>query len=290
MNLINTFTMKEKYISILVVMGIIILGSIPILTYAQNEIEVSTSPLILGQTLSFNSDILNETREINVYLPPSYDMDTLKSYPVIYLLDGSTDEDFIHIAGLVQFATFPWIEMMPESIVVGISNVDRRRDFSYPTTIEDDKKNFPTSGQSGPFISFIEKELKKVVFSNFRCKKESTIIGQSFGGLLATEILSSRPELFDNFIIVSPSLWWDNESLLTKITGDFGQNKSIFVAVGKEGDIMERDAMDLYVRLLANKSESTKVYFKYFEEQDHGDVLHLAVYEAFEKVFSKNEP
>jgi predicted alpha/beta superfamily hydrolase len=104
--------------------------------------------------------------------------------------------------------------MIPESIVVGIGNVDRKRDFTYPSQNKLDQKEFPTSGQSEKFINFLEKELQPFVDSTYRITELKTIIGQSLGGLLTTEILFKKPELFDNYIIVSPSLWWDDEKLL----------------------------------------------------------------------------
>ena len=70
------------------------------------------------------------------------------------LLDGSKDEDFIHIAGIVQFGSFSWINMLPETIVVGIANVDRKRDFTYPSQNTLDQEEFPTSGKSAHFIQF----------------------------------------------------------------------------------------------------------------------------------------
>lgn len=104
--------------------------------------------------------------------------------------------------------------MIPESIVVCISNVDRRRDFTFPTRNELDKKDFPTTGQSQNFIGFIESELQPYIDEKYRTASTKTLIGQSLGGLLATEVLFKKPDLFDNYIIASPSLWWDDESLL----------------------------------------------------------------------------
>ncbi|WP_369993881.1 alpha/beta hydrolase [Winogradskyella sp.] len=251
----------------------------------ESKINSETKPLVIGESVTFYSDVLNENRNINVYLPQTYVADSTKTYPVIYLLDGGMDEDFIHIAGLVQFGSFSWINMVPESIVVGISNVDRKRDFTYPTTIDQDKNDFPTSGKSHDFINFIEKDLQPLIQSKYRTEDTKTIIGQSLGGLLASEILFKKPELFDNYIIVSPSLWWDDQSLLKIEPKAYNSEKQVYVAVGKEGEIMERDAKSLYQNLEANKKEHTKVYFQFLEAQDHGDALHLAVYGAFEKLF-----
>ena len=256
--------------------------------FAQKEIKLNNrTSLSIGDKIEFQSEILNEHRVLNIYLPNGYSKDSLKSYPVIYLLDGSLDEDFIHISGLVQFGSFSWINMIPESIVVGIANIDRKRDFTYPTNNKKDKKDFPTTGKSQEFINFIENELQPYIEKNYKANSIKTLIGQSLGGLLATEILFKKPELFDNYIIVSPSLWWDNESLLKYTPTQYTSKKTIFIAVGKEGQIMEQAAKDLYDKLKGLKKENTTLYFEFFEKQNHGDALHLAVYSAFEKIFRK---
>src|SRR5690554_2777595 len=105
-------------------------------------------PLSLGEQVKFSSTIMQEERLLNIYLPYGYSPDSLLTYPVIYLLDGGMDEDFLHISGLVQFGSFSWIKMLPESIVVGIVNTDRRRDFTFPTRNLKDKEDFPTTGGS----------------------------------------------------------------------------------------------------------------------------------------------
>ena len=259
-------------------------------SFAQIEnTKIKKTPFVIGETIEFYSEVLSENRTLNIYLPNGFDPDNVQKYPVIYLLDGSGDEDFIHIAGLVQFGSFPWIELIPETIVVGIGNVDRRRDFTFPTTIEIDKKEFPTAGNSETFIQFIESELQPLIRGQYKTNGERSIIGQSLGGLLATEILFKKPDLFDNYIIASPSLWWDDQSLLSWEPTKYRTEKNVYIAVGKEGEIMERDANSLYKKLKAESGKNTTLYFEFFEEQNHGDVLHLAVYDAFEKIFRKVE-
>ncbi len=263
-----------------------------LISFQINAQEKTTSkkPITIGESVSIYSKILDEQRTLNIYLPHGYQVDYNKNYPVIYLLDGAINEDFIHISGLVQFGSFSWINMIPETIVVGISNVDRRRDFTFPTTIKKDKEDFPTSGKSEKFINFIEMELQPFINSNYKVNSTKTIIGQSLGGLLATEILFKKPNLFDNYIIVSPSLWWDNQSLLKLKPKTSTTEKKIYVAVGKEGKAMETDARNLYENLRAKKDDTTKIYFNFFEALDHGDTLHLAVYAAFDALFkSKDE-
>ena len=252
---------------------------------AQIQTAKNTEPLTIGETVEIHSTILNEDRILNIYLPHGYSKDSVKEYPVIYLLDGTIDEDFIHIAGIVQFGSFSWINMIPETIVVGISNIDRKRDFTFHTDDKGYTKEFPTTGHSASFIDFIEKELQPFIKNNYNTNKTKTLIGQSLGGLLATEILFKKPDLFDNYIIVSPSLWWDNESLLEYTPATYQTQKSIYVAVGKEGEIMEREAKALYNKLKPLNKKNTKIYYQFFEKQNHADALHLAVYDAFEKLF-----
>jgi uncharacterized protein len=109
-----------------------------------NQTEKST-PFVLGVIDEIQSIELAEKRILNIYLPEGYTSDDTTKYPVIYLLDGSADEDFIHIVGLVQFNSFEWINQVPKSIVVGIATVDRRRDFTFPTTVEEEKSSYPTT-------------------------------------------------------------------------------------------------------------------------------------------------
>lgn len=246
---------------------------------------INESDFAIGKTIAIESKILGEERILNIYLPLSYSSDSLKTYPVIYLLDGSKDEDFIHISGLVQFGSFSWINMIPESIVVGIGNVDRKRDFTYPSESELDQKEFPTSGKSDKFIQFLSHELQPFIEATFRIENEKTLIGQSLGGLLATEILLKQPELFDNYIIVSPSLWWDDEKLLNVQPLAYASRKSIYIAVGKEGETMERTAEELFNKLKPRKLENSELYFEFLDDKTHGDALHIAVYSAFEKIF-----
>lgn len=263
------------------------------LSFAQSS---ATKPFVLGTIDEIQSEQLAEKRILNIYLPEGYSKDDTLSYPVIYLLDGSEDEDFIHVVGLVQFNTFPWINRIPKSIVVGIANVDRRRDFTYPTTLEEDKKRYKTAGKSEKFIAFLEKELQPYIERTYKTTNSKTIIGQSLGGLLATEILLKKPPLFNKYIIISPSLWWDNASLLKQssllLEENFKQKTDIYIGVGKEGlapsdipHVMEVDANLLVEKIKATKSKNVTVHFDYLPQEDHATVTHQAVFNAFRLLY-----
>jgi predicted alpha/beta superfamily hydrolase len=253
---------------------------------AQDTVLNESRPFVLGRINEIYSKTLAEKRVVNIYLPEGYNEKDSTSYPVIYLLDGSADEDFIHIAGLIQFLNFPWVNILPKSILVGIANVDRKRDFTFPTSVSQDKIESPTSGGSENFISFIEKELQPFIEKNYKTNSSKTIIGQSLGGLLATEILFKKPALFTRYIIVSPSLWWNNESLLSTkpilSNSSSVQPTSVYIAVGNEGKIMKNDAHRLISILRSYLPKKTVIHFQYFPHEDHATILHRAVYDAFE--------
>jgi len=247
-------------------------------------------PLTIGEIRTLKSKILNEERMLNIYLPQNFDK--TKSYPVIYLLDGSINEDFIHVTGLVQF--FNQMYAMPETIVVGIANIDRKRDFTFHTDLKDLQKDYPTTGHSDKFINFLEKELKPYIESQFKTT-DTYIFGQSLGGLLATEILLKKPEMFNNYFIISPSLWWDDESLLKQAPQLLSKipdtKKFIYVSVGKgEHPVMIKDAETFYDVLKKSNKKNWTVEYKMMETDNHATILHRSLYEGLVKLFPYQEP
>ena len=112
------------------------------------------------------------------------------------------------------------------------------------------------------------------------------LIGQSLGGLLATEILYTKPQLFNQYLIVSPSLWWNAESLLkgdpAMLNASYSTKTELFVAVGNEGKVMERDAKKLYKQLKKSKSTNIRVAFKFLGDKNHATIMHQAILNGFE--------
>ncbi|ASK31787.1 esterase [Chryseobacterium sp. T16E-39] len=262
-----------------------------LLTFKFVSIAQTTTvkPLTIGEIRTLKSNVLKEDRTLNIYLPNGYDK--TKAYPVIYLLDGSINEDFIHVSGLVQF--FNQMYAMPQTIVVGIANIDRKRDFTFHTDLKDLQKDYPTTGHSDRFINFLEKELKPYVESQFKTT-DKYLFGQSLGGLLATEILLKKPEMFDNYFIISPSLWWDDESLLKQapqlLAKSADAKKFVYVSVGKEEHpVMVKDAASLYDVLKQAGKKNWTVEYKVMETDNHATILHRSLYDGLVKLFPYKE-
>lgn len=288
---VQAYTFKIFFVTLLIFCQLMAIAQ----TKKQKAVS-TTKAFVLGVVDEIQSKELAEKRILNIYLPEGYQQNDTTKYPVIYLLDGSADEDFIHIVGLVQFNSFEWVNQVPKSIVVGIATVDRKRDFTFPTSIEGDKKRYPTTGHSDKFISFIEKELQSYIQAKYKTDANKTLIGQSLGGLLATEILIKNPTLFNKYIIISPSLWWDNASLLNQDSelkeNTFKQQTDVYIAVGKEGltpteipRVMEVDANLLTEKIKGFKNKNVKVYFDFLPQENHATIMHQAVSNSFKFLY-----
>lgn len=163
-------------------------------------------------TFIVQSKVLHEARVINVYTPPGYARNTQKRYPVLYMPDGGLKEDFPHVATDVDAAIREG--SVRPMIVVGIENTFRRRDMTPPTDIASDRKIAPKVGGASAFRAFIATELMPQVRRRYRTNGDTAIVGESLAGLFVLDTFFAKPKLFDTYIALSPSLWWNDQALV----------------------------------------------------------------------------
>jgi len=246
--------------------------------------SVIVEPLVSGEVLSFHSTRLDQPRKLNVQLPAGYSPDSAARYPVVYVLDGSAHEDFPHIAGLVQFMNM--YDLYPKSIVVGIANVDRYHDFTHSTKGDSDLVWLPTGGGSAAFIEFIAEEVLPTIDRRYKTDGKRTIVGQSLGGLLGLQLLVERPELFDDYVLVSPSLWWDNASLAARAVA-FAKSRPtsperVFIAMAKDDTPMRKPVASVIAAFERHTRAPFKWRYMDFPKETHATILHRAAYSGFE--------
>ena len=179
-------------------------------TYSQ------TDKVIIGDNKKIDSKILNEKRKICISLPKSYNSnsESNQKYPVIYLLDG--ENNFPSVAGMLTDWTGTVQSNYPEMIVVGIINIDRNKDYT-PTHAyrsSEDSLMDNISGGGEKFTSFLEKELIPYINENYSTDSYNVLIGHSLGGLFVVNTLLNHTQLFNAYIAIDPSLWWDNKILV----------------------------------------------------------------------------
>src|SRR5690606_5820954 len=126
-------------------------------TPAESIPASSTSHEPGHEQLSLESKVLGELRRVNIYLPPDYRRSTTSRYPILYMPDGGTQEDFPHLTETVD-AAIRRGDIRP-IIVVGIENTQRRRDLTGPTEVAADREIAPVVGGSAAFRGFLREEL-----------------------------------------------------------------------------------------------------------------------------------
>ena len=173
--------------------------------------QETNDAIIIGNKFQIESAVLDETREIWISTPQSYQISE-ESYPILILLDG--DAHFHHTTGTVNFLAAN--DRIPEMIVVAIPNTDRTRDLTPASRNSDDIENNPTQGGADNFLRFIGEELMPYIDENYRTRPYRVLIGHSYGGLFAIHTLISQPEYFDAYIAISPSLQWSDQDLVAQ--------------------------------------------------------------------------
>jgi hypothetical protein len=235
-------------------------------------------PMTLGETVTLVSKKLGgEKRRINLYRPP---VDPKLALPVLLMLDGGLEEDFVHVAGLVQVGASNGT--MRPFLLVGIENTERRRDLTGPTTNDEDRQVAPRVGGSEAFRAFIADELLPWLEANQKVTRERALVGESFAGLFVVETLVERPDLFTHYVAIDPSLWWNDGKLLTRVApmlhGTDG--KTLFVAASNEPDLSA-----LIEKLRSTLQTSAPATLKWrvekFPAETHATVFHPAALLGF---------
>ncbi|MES2904504.1 MAG: alpha/beta hydrolase-fold protein [Pseudomonadota bacterium] len=243
-------------------------------------------PLIMGEIHSISSTVMQGNRRIVVRLPADYRAKPDRRYPVVYVIDGGPEQDFPHLAGLAQSTevngTFDPL------ILVGIETVKRREEITPP--VKDPRpyvaelKAVP--GGSATFREFIRREVKPWIESRFRTSGHDAVMGESLAGLFVIETLFKEPDLFDDYIAVSPSMWWEDmfygtqaDSFLRKLpTG----KRRLYLTLADEG-YRHGEGVSLLVSSLRKSAPKDLkwLFVPQGETETHASIYHGAALDAF---------
>jgi uncharacterized protein len=249
----------------------------------------AAQPLSIGDTFTIDSKVLGETRRINVYAPPGYAGSDMR-VPVLYMPDGGLAEDFLHVAGLVEVGVGNGT--MRPFLLVGIENTERRRDLTGPTVNPDDKKIAPRVGGSAAFRKFMRDELMPVVKQRYRTTGENAIVGESLAGLFVAETFFLEPDLFDIYIAIDPSLWWNDHKLVDGAAASLyarpRRAKSLFLASSSEfrGDVDATKSLADILR--ADAPAGVRWHYEAMPEEKHATIYHPAALKAFRMMLAPN--
>ncbi|MEO9600398.1 alpha/beta hydrolase-fold protein [Parasphingorhabdus sp.] len=239
-----------------------------------------------------DSKIYGEAREVNVYLPdlPDWADEVFESpLPVLYLIDGGTDQDFFHIAGLSQL-TLVNAERQP-MIVVGIKTHNRRAEISYPATDPRYQTEFAewqvADGEN--FRRHIEDEVMPLIEAKYQTGRK-IILGESLAGLFVMEVFLRNPNMFDDYVSVSPSLWWDDRFLAknaaTYLKTHKASDRRLYVTMADEGGTMQKGLDELLLALDQDAPEGLQAkYVDRRQEDSHSTIYHHSARDALSWLF-----
>ncbi|MFZ1743003.1 MAG: alpha/beta hydrolase-fold protein [Pontixanthobacter sp.] len=284
--------MNEKSICIAAILAVFAATlSSPVLA----DLGVGT-PVTIGKSYSIPAAAFDGERRITVRLPPGYVEQPEMRFPVVYIIDGGPEQDFPHIAGIVQSRDMNY--SFDRFILVGIETINRRSELSpqVRTGAEDYYKELlgATPGGADNFRSFIEADVKPWVEGNFRTTGHSAIMGESLAGLFVLETLLKQPALFDDWIAVSPSLWYDDMKLAREAADRLGSltagDERVYLSVANEGYRHEEGVERFVDSLRASAPASLQwAYVPLDASETHGTIYHTAALDAFRLLYGTTD-
>jgi len=258
-----------------------LLSLVLILTFVTSSLslaETTATDITVGKKIILQSKILNEDRPIRIYIPENIKDD--EPLYVIYLLDGV--EHFHTASGVIK--SLIDYEQIPNAVLVGVDTTNRVRDYlpqvqgepktEFQTFV---KNKWPDAGQTDKFLKFVSDELMPYINSHYSTNGYNTLIGHSNAGTLALYTLVNQPELFNNYIAISPNSWWSDEELknnITKYSKNPKGNQSLFISVASEGSRFYTGVLNTLVNLEQQAPTQLKWEYKHYPSFTHmGTIL-----------------
>lgn len=156
--------------------------------------------LTFGQKTIFkkyNSEVLNDTRELSIYLPKSYNKDSISNFPLAIVLDGQKLFD-VYVGASNYYAQ---LDNAPEQIVVGIDMKEsRNKDAGY------DIISGNLDNNSENFYRFIRDEMIPYIEASYKTSPFITIVGESLTANYITHFLKEEYSIFNAYICLNPTL------------------------------------------------------------------------------------
>lgn len=233
------------------------------------------------------SSVLQESRVVRVVVPSSYSLST-RRYPVLYVFDG--DSNLTHAAEAVRLLAAH--TRIPEMLVVGISH--RRRNWELTTAPLLTWKYPPELGEVGGadrFLAALEADVVPWVDRTFRTEPHRVVLGHSLGGMVAWHALATRPALFQSYLIVDGSVFWNHGQVVDEVERALGSATPPVARVFWVRDAIPREAWfpeNHRLKALADRppSEQTRITFHEEPDESHGTVVYPGTYLGLKGLFA----
>lgn len=238
--------------------------------FAVSEISIGQSHSILNKK--------GDAYEVNIYLPRSYTKEPDRRYPVLYLIDGGKDQDFSHIAGLADLASVnPYT--FRELIIVGVQTKNRLFELTSMNTDPRYKRPEGAIGGSDEFRYFLKSKVVPFTEETLRTNEKRIVMGESLAGLFIAETLLKTPELFTDYVSISPSMWYDDRHLSKSASELLNKHttkaRSLYVAMASEGGTMQKGLDELLDAIKTSRLKNLRVkYQDKSQSESHWSIYH----------------
>ena len=250
------------------------------------------------ENVKIQSKFLNQEREILIYTPTDYDWRTNEYFNVIYVFDSQNREFFDYTSSIISFLT----DGNQSFIVVGISSpYNEELDYSRNNdllpvleTVSSKDRYGKYSGNSDNFLGYVSSEVIPYINSNYRTLNHNIVVGHSLGASFILYSLLEKPNLFKNYIAISPNLAYDEEKLGKALTNfDYSKIKKptlIYLSNANEGVEYWKEwkpARERVYSFLRDslKNEDIKVEINHFPNKNHWNTFPLSLDNALKFYF-----
>lgn len=241
-----------------------------------------------GDKVQIQSTILKQSRSVIIHKPSSYEEGT-ERYPVLYLLDG---QDFLKFTtDITNYLAEN--DRAPEMIIVAIDSGDftqRTHDLTPPTQSEIDKRFHPSAGGADSFRGFISDELMPYIQQHYRARPYKILVGHSLGGLFGVDTLIKKPELFHAYLLLDPTLSWNNEGEVTPTFLEKTQHlqTDMFLAAANRYGSPAPDIQH-FVAMLQKRTPDAEFrwHYAWMKEESHGSIPLIGIYSGLLSIFDQ---
>jgi predicted alpha/beta superfamily hydrolase len=277
-----------KHFIVALTIGFLAACATPAPPAAAEARSVAVKPIPLGTSYTLQSEILGDTREINIWAPPGFE-ESRAPGAILYVLDGALDQDFKHIAGLGELCALSWT--CETTIIVGIQTKDRQHELTPAATDPRFVKGFPQAGGASDFRRFIAEEVRPFVEKRYDPAPRSAVMGESLAGLFVVDTLLEAPTLFDDYIAISPSLWWDagrvSAGAPAKLAAPAVSGRRLYMAMANEGGTMEQGIAALRAAIASAAPQGFSLTFSdRSATETHATIYHAAALDALRTLYA----
>ena len=238
--------------------------------YSQNTNQSKA----FGNSIILKSDILQEAREIQIYLPTNYQNNSNK-YPVLYVLDAQR----YFLNGIAFQQNLTWENIVPEFIIVGINtDSQKRRNLFYK--------------ESSKFIEFLNKELIPEIDAKYRTLDERIYFGWEMAAGLGIEIFANNPSLFKGFLLSSPTHISKErlETVNKRLKSNPKQNLKLYSVLGTVENWATESMFSLDSIFKVHSTKNIQWKYNLSNDENHYTTPLITINEGLKLFFSDYEP